>query len=545
MNQKKIKYPFPFLGAGEANYYDWTSIQVLFKETPSEEQKKQIQEKVPLPIVAISWDNNILIAENEYRIHIDIANTYHTKDGLDPENKEDWKNEDLFLASDSQVNAFNKDIEKWLKYTHEIANIIFAFRETDEVTLFSDWHTYSLNQINSILPYFNDVITNFDFNSANADFLYKVFKMVDDISKFDDKYIPYFYPGIAEFEAFEKGDITLLKKITNTNYLKKTIAYFNSKLKNKHKKNIIKHINVFLEFGNVIPGRSFNRLNQFLFNAIEDVKSDAFKKIACNITDLSFIDSIADQGYILMTQKKFKESIILFKKVLAVSIEPSVRSGFYTNILWVFQKDNTGFAINKELNLLALEKCIPKASEYAAIFFNACCIYTEMGQYQKAYEMVEEAIANFYDKKYMLKEIRSEDMFKQFREKTSVLDLLEKYNSEPTTNPTPRFIEESIAYNRFYVHDVYNNGFAIPYTIILINGHVTINGEFNDVYKALIIESDEQHLVIVNGNITANSISKNNTLIHVMGKINCKNVSHEKLKEMGKENFSYVPMTLK
>jgi len=38
---------------------------------------------------------------------------------------------------------------------------------------------------------------------------------------------------------------------------------------------------------------------------------------------------------------------------------------------------------------LILKKCLPKAPNYPNIFYNACGIYVEIEQYDKAYEMVQ------------------------------------------------------------------------------------------------------------------------------------------------------------
>ncbi len=50
---------------------------------------------------------------SEQFAHVDIAETYQTKDSLDPNDKENWKDGCWFFVADSQVSAFNTDIERW------------------------------------------------------------------------------------------------------------------------------------------------------------------------------------------------------------------------------------------------------------------------------------------------------------------------------------------------------------------------------------------------------------------------------------------------
>ncbi|MCD4792096.1 MAG: hypothetical protein K8R54_02595 [Bacteroidales bacterium] len=547
-------YNFPYFGAGKASYFDRAFVEVVFKEEPNKEQKKLIEKNVPFPIAEISWKKNFMTAGSGQFAHVDIATTYQTKDGLDPEDEENWEDNRWFFASGSQVDAFNTDIEKWFNEIHNISSIFLALRGEDYEsggTEFSDWHKWSLKQIKSILPYFDDVVADYDYDSEKASIIQSIFYMTEDTSKFDSKYVNYLHPGKIEFEAFEKGNIEPLKNISNSNYAEETIKAFNEHLKKKHKKNIIKYADVFLGFESVISKNTFKKLNELLFIRLKDVYSETFKKVAKNITDINFVDRIAGKGHNLTAGGKYKKSIKLFEKALSVPVEANVRSGLYTNALWVFQKDNTGLPVNKKRNKLALEKCIPKGAEYPAVFFNACCIYTEMEEYDKAYEMIQEAIAHYYDKKYMINEIKNEDMFKEFREKTDVLGLLKNYNPEPIENPKPRFIGESIAYDRFDIHNIYNRGYAVKFVnILLFNGHINTTGEFNNTCKELIDSSSHsvegKTLVIVNGNLSAKSISEyDDVCLLVMGKINCKNITNKEVIEKGKTNFDYIPYKLK
>ncbi|MEM9687182.1 MAG: hypothetical protein AAF934_09720, partial [Bacteroidota bacterium] len=141
---------------------------------------------------------------------------------------------------------------------------------------------------------------------------------------------------------------------------------------------------------------------------------------------------------------------------------------------------------------------------------------------------------------------KTEKMFKPFREKTEILKLLENIDSLVSKgNPTPRFIGESYAYTQFDIHSIYNDGYATNFSsIILFDGSISIEGEFNDNYKYLINKKEGTEsiaLVIVNGNLKAKSIGNyKNIYLLVMGKINCPNISLEKVVEKEKTDFSFI-----
>ena len=75
--------------------------------------------------------------------------------------------------------------------------------------------------------------------------------------------------------------------------------------------------------------------------------------------------------------------------------------------------------------------CLKVAPKNPLIFFNACCLYVEMEEYDKAYQMVEEAIKYKYNDIGLMKsQIETLDVFVPFKEKTKVLELLEMKTSE-------------------------------------------------------------------------------------------------------------------
>ena len=69
-----------------------------------------------------------------------------------------------------------------------------------------------------------------------------------------------------------------------------------------------------------------------------------------------------------------------------------------------------------------MDICLKVAPENPLIFFNACGLYVEMEEYDKAYQMVEEVIKHKYEDIGLMKsQIETLDVFVPFRKKTKVL----------------------------------------------------------------------------------------------------------------------------
>src|SRR5690606_22737941 len=94
---------------------------------------------------------HLLVASDQFA-HMSMAETYEaSEDDREEEDdiEEDEYEERFFFAKDSQVHAFNQDIEAWLRYSHEQCPIRVAFRAEDYEsggTELSDWHEWSVKQ---------------------------------------------------------------------------------------------------------------------------------------------------------------------------------------------------------------------------------------------------------------------------------------------------------------------------------------------------------------------------------------------------------------
>lgn len=128
----------------------------------------------------------------------------------------------------------------------------------------------------------------------------------------------------------------------------------------------------------------------------------------------------------------FKESIELFKLGMNIeykdyySVCPEVKTEYlkmYCNVLYFLQNDNTGLPVNDELNHFFLKKALPYAEENPAIYFNAACLYNEMGDFKNVVRCIELAKLQYNDFDIMMEAIKNESVFLEFRKDPLFLNL--------------------------------------------------------------------------------------------------------------------------
>lgn len=520
-------YHFPFFGAGKTTFANAMQLVVIFKNKPADSQQKQILGIAPPLIKQLFWDNQFLKVYN---------NTDQFADSFSPNKSEAA---DKFIASDSQITTFNITIEKWLNEIHEISPIFLVYRHQHPDAVFSDWHQWSIKQFKTILPFFNDVIDAYKYDSIKSHVIFNLLSKIEP-SKLESKHIKFLHPGEAEFKALQTKNLQPLKNSPSLGYAQKTFITFEKHLNQKSQKQIIDYAQILLNVKEELPKDVFKGLTQVFFSKLEDAKSAVFIKIANNITDEKFVIKTAYQAYQFIREQKYRESQDVFIKLLCLPEEVYTKSFFYTNMLWIFQKDNTGLPVDIKRNEFVLQKYLPKATkDDPRIFYSVCRIYTEMKAYDKAYEMVEQALVYLVEKEWMLSEIKSDPIFQTFCEKTNVLELLESYAHETNINLKPLCISKRVAYQMFSVHMIYNSGLEVDFTdILLINGNVNIDGELNTIYKddlEGIKKANKKVLIIINGHANATTVNElAHTNVLVMGSLNspnkmaCKNHTERK-----------------
>lgn len=140
---------FPFIGAGDAGYFEWAELFVRFLTTPQPAVRKAIAERVPPPLRdTIEWDEAMLWVASDQGVGRYIKNAYGKKKG-----KGVAALTSLTKFSQAGVKAdamFNAHIEAWLRDSHRRCPILVAYRRQDWEaggTELSDWHHSSIRHV--------------------------------------------------------------------------------------------------------------------------------------------------------------------------------------------------------------------------------------------------------------------------------------------------------------------------------------------------------------------------------------------------------------
>ena len=160
---------FAFFGAGDATYFEWAAVHVLFARDLTPRERKAIAARVPSPLTdSVTWKGRHLVVASGQTVHADIADAWPEggKGGAKRKPVQvDEDGESFFFAKDSQVDRFNEDIERWLNEAHARCPILAAYRPEDEEsggTKLSGWHRWSLKQFPGLWTPLKYFLTNED-----------------------------------------------------------------------------------------------------------------------------------------------------------------------------------------------------------------------------------------------------------------------------------------------------------------------------------------------------------------------------------------------
>lgn len=136
--------PFPFIGAGDAYYFEWAETHVYFTRDLKPAEKKQIEKSVPPPIGDVQWKGRHCYASSEQGVGRVIQASY-SKPAKKPTQLTTQSR--FKIPAGPKLSAFNADTERWLLEAHGIVPILAAYRRQDWEaggTKLSPWHEQSL-----------------------------------------------------------------------------------------------------------------------------------------------------------------------------------------------------------------------------------------------------------------------------------------------------------------------------------------------------------------------------------------------------------------
>ena len=153
-------YPAPFLGEGDAGYFESAGLTLVFSRPVTPSEKKRISALLPMPLAElVGWSesNRILDAGNDDQfIHLHIQSAYPTgkerargKSTL--KNFRPTRSEE---ASATQLDHFEDETRAFVREAHAIVPLTIALRDEDLEgggTSFGPWHTWSEKNVGSAL----------------------------------------------------------------------------------------------------------------------------------------------------------------------------------------------------------------------------------------------------------------------------------------------------------------------------------------------------------------------------------------------------------
>jgi hypothetical protein len=149
---RDARAPFPFVGAGEAEYFEWAEVHVCFTRSPRPAQREPIAVGVPPPLRdSIDWNGPLLAVASAQGVGRYIRSAYSKK--KPPVTR--LTTQSRFTQASASADArFNADIERWLLEAHQVVPILLAYRRQDWEaggTRLSSWHEESVREAAELL----------------------------------------------------------------------------------------------------------------------------------------------------------------------------------------------------------------------------------------------------------------------------------------------------------------------------------------------------------------------------------------------------------
>lgn len=163
--------PFPFLGQGDAEYFEWFEMWVWFKEPiPKAKQKAIVKDAPKLCALDAQWPSPELLwpSTGDQWIQRHLVEEYGSKAAKkkvaafwkrleEDESLSHWDgDDDEMIAMGDETKKFNADIEAWLLRLHAKHPILFVARGEDGEaggTKLGAWHKKSVDAfVKDVLP---------------------------------------------------------------------------------------------------------------------------------------------------------------------------------------------------------------------------------------------------------------------------------------------------------------------------------------------------------------------------------------------------------
>jgi hypothetical protein len=412
-------WPFPFFGAGEASYFEWAEVHVLFEREPSKAEQRKIKVGLPKALSdSYDWEGAALMVASDQFAHVAIAEQFGSADDDDDDDDDDDEYLDeeggWFFASSAAVSRFNAAIEAWLNHAHSICPILLAYRREDGEsggTELSDWHAWSVRQLPQLLERTREIIES-GRDDHRTHLMIGAIEMADEAKvKLDAELLDWARPERALTRALKQGDAAALEQAL-TRYGARARAELEDVVKDSPA-----HHRALLGAAGALPlGELDDRLAVALVCA---ALADSSAKHAAAVLEQararlqatpSWGDYLAFEGHARITHKDWPVAIGLFELILDV---PKLGLTAYNNALYAVMRDNNGLPIDPARHRRFLAAALPHGPENPAIFFNSACVFMELGETDRVFEHIALAIEHGFEG---IEQMRDEALFEPLRE---------------------------------------------------------------------------------------------------------------------------------
>jgi hypothetical protein len=413
-------WPFPFFGAGEASYFEWAEVHVLFEREPSKVERRKIKVALPLALTdSFDWEGPALMVASDQFAHVAIAEQFGSKDDDDDEDQ-DEADEDgesgWFFASSAAVSRFNEATEVWLNHAHSICPIMLVYRREDGEsggTELSDWHAWSVRQLPQILERTQEIRES-GRDDHRTHMLVGAIEMAHEAKlKLDPELRDWAQPERALARALKRGDAVALEQAL-ARYGVRARAALEGAVKEPNPT----HLRALLgAAGSLLPMAELDSslalalvcaaLTEPSATHAPAVLEQARAQLQ---SDPDWGDHLAYQGHKRIMAKDWPVAIGLFELIIDV---PKLGLTAYNNALYAIARDNNGLPIDPARHRRFVAAALPHGPENPSIFFNAACVLMELGETERVFECIGLAVRHGFED---LAKMRGEPLFEPLRD---------------------------------------------------------------------------------------------------------------------------------
>jgi tetratricopeptide (TPR) repeat protein len=384
--------PFPFIGAGEASYYEWAEVDVYFARVPSDAERSAIEADVPPPLRAsIEWEEpHLRVATGD--VHAAITAAYFVAgEESDEDDDESYDDDDEpQLATTAQQRRFNEDIERWLHAAHAHCPILVAFRKQDLEaggTELSQWHDDSVQAIPRLIEPLGALLRATPGRApapSPARWLARRVLRESPVA-LDRELADLVHPERPLRAALQAGNGQALAALLTPERDEVVLAL--AAVAQVHDPAHRRALTDALPVLGALARVSGELLCALLTLAAQ-ISDQALAHMTAGCAraregDKWFAEGVAAAAYLETTARRMEPALRLFDLIIE---RDDLELPVYGNALYAVQKDNGAPEVDPARARRYLSACLPFAPESPLIFLNAAAVLAELGEHDAAIE---------------------------------------------------------------------------------------------------------------------------------------------------------------